>query len=88
MSVLCKALQADEVCVVGALEAILKSTKAVERVKGTPFEDLPSVQKVTMRVKQEGTACTYQGADLLGYSEAVHFSKTTTKATLTLSSPV
>ena len=71
MSVICKALQADEVCVVGALEAILKSTKAVEHVKGTPFEDLPSVRKVTMRVKQEGTACTYQGADLLGYSEAV-----------------
>ena len=27
MSVLCKALQADKVCIVGALEAILKSTK-------------------------------------------------------------
>ena len=67
MSVLCKALQSDEICVVLALEAILKTTRAIERVKEAHFQDLPSIRKVTLRIKQDGEACTYQGADLLSY---------------------
>ena len=73
MSVLCKALQSDEICVVRALEAILKTTRAIERVKEAHFQDLPSIRKVTLRIKQEGVACTYQGADLLSYPEGVQF---------------
>ena len=44
MSVLCKALQSDEICVVQALESILKTSKVVEKVKETAFEDLPSIR--------------------------------------------
>ena len=73
MSVLCKALQADEVCVVQALESILKTSKAVEKVKETAFEDLPSVRKVHLRIKQDDSTYTYQGADLFGYTEAIAY---------------
>ena len=37
MSVLCKALQSEEICVVRALEAILKTTRAIEHVKEAHF---------------------------------------------------
>ena len=73
MSILCKVLQSDGVCVVHALEAIMKSTIAVECVKEAHFKDLPSVLKVTLWMKQEGEACTYQGANLLNYTEGVQF---------------
>ena len=59
MSVLCKALQSDEICVVRALEAILKTTRAIERVKEAHFQDLPSIRKVTLRIRQEGEACVH-----------------------------
>ena len=75
MSVLCKALQAYEVCVVQALESILKTSKAVEKVKETAFEDLPSVRKVHSRIKKDDSTATYtyQGADLFGYTEAMAY---------------
>ena len=75
MSVLCKALQSDEICVVRALEAILKTTRAIERAKEAHLQDLPSIRKVTLRIKQDGEACTYQGANLLSYLEGVQFFK-------------
>ena len=73
MSVLCKALQSDDICVVRALESILKTTRAIERVKEAHFQDLPSIRKVTLRIRQEGKACTYKGADLLSYPEGEKF---------------
>ena len=73
MSILCKALQSDEICVVRVLEAILKTTRDIERVKEAHLQDLPSIRKVTLRIKQDGEACTYQGASLLSYLEGVQF---------------
>ena len=73
ISALCKVLQADEVCVVSAIESILKTNKAIEKVKATAVENLPTVRKVCSRVKQEGSSYVYQGADLTSYSEAVAY---------------
>ena len=73
MSTLCKALQEDETCVVHALEGILKTSRSIDRVKETEVEELPTVRKVCSRVKQESGSCTYQGADLIGYTDAVAF---------------
>ena len=73
LSVLCKALQADEVCVVSAMESLLKTGAATERVRETAVEDLPTLKKVCSRVKKEGSTYTYQGADLTGYTEAIAF---------------
>ena len=42
---LCKALQESEVCVVGAIEALLKTSAANEKVKSTSFEELPAVKR-------------------------------------------
>ena len=72
-SSLCKMLQADEVCVVSAMEAILKTSKAIERVKTTSFQSLPSVRKVLSRISQgdNGAATTYQGIELSKYKEGL-----------------
>ena len=62
---LCKMLQADEVCVVGALEAIVKTSKSMDKIKATSFEDLPSVKKVLSRIRpDDGGSTTYQGVEL------------------------
>ena len=72
-SILCKVLQMDEVCIVKAIEAILKTAKNLKKVKDTSFENLTTVKKVISRIKHEGSACTYQGADLMKFTEAVSF---------------
>ncbi len=61
---LCKILQEDYVCVVRSIEAILKTSKAVDKLKTTSIEDLPTVQKVMARTKNESGCTTYQGMDL------------------------
>ena len=74
-SILCKTLQADEVYVVTAVEAILKTTKNLEKVKATSFEELVTVKKVLSRISHEGSSSSYQGADLIRFTEAVTFFK-------------
>ena len=62
---LCKALQEDELCIVSAVEAILKATKAIEKVRTAAFEDLPNVKRVLARVHiDENGTHTYQGVDI------------------------
>ena len=70
-SVLCKVLQSGELCGVRALEAFMKSTRSAECAKEIQFKDLPSVRKVTLWMNQEVQARTYQGADLIDYTEGV-----------------
>ena len=74
-SILCKALQANEVCVVTAIEAILKTAKNLEKVKATPFEELTTVKKGLCRITHEGSSSSYQGADLNKFAEAITFLK-------------
>ena len=74
-SLLCKALQANEVCVVTAIEAILKTAKNLEKVKATPFEELTTVKKVLCSITHEGSSSLYQGADLNKFAEAITFLK-------------
>ena len=63
-------MQGPSDCVVSAIESILKTNNAIEKVKATGVENLPTVRMVCSWVKQEGT---YQGADLTSYSEAVAY---------------
>ncbi len=76
-AILCKVLQEDEVCVVSAIEAILKTAKNLEKVKSTPVDNLPTVKVVLSRITHENdtTLTTYQGADLKNFTEAVSFFK-------------
>ena len=64
-AILCKVLHDDEVCIVGAIEAILKTNRAIEKLTATSFDDLPTVKKVSSRIEHsEGGSTTYQGAEL------------------------
>ena len=75
-AVLCKALQDDEVCVIGAIEAVLKTSTALEKLAATPFDDLSTVKKVTSRIEHcEGTSITYQGAELTNHDQGIDYVK-------------
>ena len=58
---MCKALQDDEVCIVGAIEAVLKTVQAIESVQTVAFEDLLTVKKILARVKK-GSGCYIPGS--------------------------
>ena len=75
-AILCKVLQDDEICVVDAIEAVLKTSKAVEKLKTTDFDELPTVKKVLLRIQHtadDGT--TYQGAQLVKFEEGIAYLK-------------
>ena len=63
-AILCKVLQDDEVCVVSAIEAVLKTNKAIDVIKTTAFDDLPTIKKVNGIVEHKDAVTNYQGADL------------------------
>ena len=70
-SVLCKVLQEEEICVVQVIEAVMKTKKSLEKIKTTPFEDLPSVKKALGRIKhEEGGSVIYKGVELTYYDRA------------------
>ena len=52
-SVLCKVLQDAEICVYQAIESMMKTKKALDKLKSTPFKELPTVKKVLTRGKEE-----------------------------------
>ena len=69
-----KALQDDEVCIVGAIEVVLKTAQAITSLQTVAFEDLTTVKKVLARVqKGSGLEVTYQGAILACYDQGVAF---------------
>ena len=74
-SILCRDLQADEVSIVKAIEAILKTAKNMEKLKSTSFENLTTVKVILSRMKHEDNTFIYQGADLMEFEEAVTFFK-------------
>ena len=51
-AMLCKVLQNDELCIVSAIEALLRTTAAIEKLKSTNMEEFPSVKKVITRLKK------------------------------------
>ena len=75
-TILCKVLQDNEVCIVGAIEAILKTSRAIEKLTATSLNDLPTVEKVSSRIEHsEGGTPTYQGAELTKHEEGVAYLK-------------
>ena len=72
-AVMCKTLQYDEICVVSAIESTLKTSKAIERLRSTPFDDLPTVKKVLGRVQHDEGENTYQSVVLTKFEQGVTF---------------
>ena len=48
--ILCKTLQANDVCTVEAIEAILKTAKHIEKLAFLTLDDLPTVKMVSSRI--------------------------------------
>ena len=65
-AILCKSFQMDEISIVSTIEAILRTSASMKKLKATKMEmeDLTSVKKVILRLKDDGsggTSKTYQG---------------------------
>ena len=85
-SILCKILQEDDICVVRAIEAVLKASQSADQLKDTPFRDLPTVNNVLSRISHnddEGSVM-YQGVELTNYEGAITFLDNNYRQYLTL----
>ncbi len=51
------------------------TSKTIEKLKTTTFEELPTVKKVLSRVQHTRDETTYQGAKLVKYEEGVSYLK-------------
>ena len=71
---LSQALQAEDINIVDAIEAVLKTNKSIEQLKSTQFSELPTVKKVMSRAQKSGNDnVTYQETELGKYDEAVTY---------------
>ena len=73
--ILCKVLQDEEICVVSAIEAVLKTNKAIDKFNPTAFDDLPTVKKVIARIQYMDGVASYQGAELADHETGVAYLK-------------
>ena len=71
-SVLSKVLQDEELNIIDSIEAIMKTNKAIERIKTLNLEDLPTVSQVMSRV-QGHEEVIYQGCELVNYEVGVEY---------------
>ena len=73
VAILCKCFQSDELCIVNTIEAIMRTTTSMGKLKTTELKLFPSVKKVLDRMQEEeGTADTYsyQGAEIVQHSRS------------------
>ena len=77
IAMLCKILQEDELCVVRAIECVLKVKWSMDKIKAASFEELPTVKKVLERAQQDNdsTSVTYQSAEINRYELAIDYIK-------------
>ena len=77
LGILSKILQDEELCIVRAIEAFLRTKKSLEELKAKDFKDFTTVQKVLRRIQKKdasnssSTAVTYQATDLHSHLQAV-----------------
>ena len=73
--ILCKTLQNDDVSVIDAIEALLKTSKTVEKLKTLSFKELPTVKRVLSRIKDDDNIdmITYQSVQLTRYEDGMSF---------------
>ena len=77
-AILCKSFQADEISVVSAIEAILRTSASMKKLKSTEMKDFPSVKKVLLRVKDDlpqPTSSGSQGVEVVGLDQSLAFLK-------------
>ena len=68
VAILCKVLQNADVCVYQAIDSLMKTKKALDKLKTTPLKELPSVKKVLSRgTEGPDGSFTYQGVVVKRY---------------------
>ncbi len=72
-SILSKCLQDEELNIVDAIEAIIKTNKSVSQLKLSSLDDLPSVKKVKSRIQKAQGETTYLGAPLANFEQGITF---------------
>ena len=67
----------SELCLVNAIEVVMKTKKALDKGKSSPFEDLPTVKNVLAQYKEEDGLVTYQGQEMKKYKDFLktHYSQ-------------
>ena len=58
-----------------AIEELLKTSPANEKVKSIPFEELPTFEKGLNKMKQKKGSVTYQGVEATKFNQAMVFLK-------------
>ena len=74
-STLFNALKEDEICMVRAVECILKTKRSLDKLKTTPFEEPPTVKMVIGRIKHDNDSISYQGVDLKKHNQSISYLK-------------
>ena len=78
VAILCKVLQDDELCIVQAIESVLKVKRSMDKTKAASFEELPTVKKVQERIQQDdldSSSAMYQSGELKRYDQALEYMK-------------
>ena len=70
-SVLCQRLQSDELCVVRAIDSVMKAKTTLDKLTSKPFNEFPSVAKILDRIKHEEVGHYYQGVKLKEYDSSL-----------------
>ena len=72
-ALLCKVLQNDDLCIVGAIEAIIKTSNSIEKLQKLSYTDLPTVKRILCTMQQDDGSISYQGALITNYERARTF---------------
>ena len=77
VGILSKVLQNEEICLYQSIESVMKTKKSLEKLKATPFRQLPIVKKVINRIKEEeiedSTCHSYQGFEIANVSSSMEY---------------
>ncbi len=77
VSILCKCLQSEQLCIVNAIEAILRTNTALRSLKSTELTVFPSVKKVLYRIKEDQNGGTsnkiYQNVEITNFDQTLDF---------------
>ena len=71
VAILCKSLQSDELCIVNSIEAILRTSSSLAKLKTTDFESLPSVKKILLRLTGDSNTKLYQDVEVVRYDQGL-----------------
>ena len=70
---LCKVMQYDEISIVEAIEAVMKSSRTMEKLMATNFHDLPTVKKISAALKRDENGSYYQEAKITNLEDGVAY---------------